>query len=300
MDNGIGDRCSMKVLDLSLSLRLSDARFWLLAIAAGLVAIHVTLTGRLDDPSLLSNSVLVWLAIAYLVWQKRDQLRLTFGATNVLGCIPLAIVLLRSLTLPNANFLAVSPFVSAVGLGWLAAGFSSLRQFWRELTILFFLGFPKVLFALMTFDLSSYTARFAAYVLWYMGLPVTLQGTTILLPTGAIEVYGGCSGWESMLYLLGIAVLFLLVFPGTGAKQMLVPMMAVALGFCLNGFRVCLLAVLVAAQNQAAFRYWHEGSGSLIFSIAGVFLLGLFYLKVVQPNEVEQGLRGDYQARQSE
>lgn len=279
----------MKRLNLDACYAPRDPRFWLLGIAAGLVAIHVTLTLRTDDPNLLSNSLLVWLAIAYLIGQKRDRLYLTFGGMNCLGCIPLAIVLIRSLTLPNANFLAVSPFISAVGLGWLAGGFSGVRQFWRELTILFFLGFPKILFALVTFDISSYTARFAAYVLWYVGLPVVRQGTTILLPTGTIEVYGGCSGWESMLYLLGIAVMFLLVFPGTRIQQALVPVMAVALGFCANGLRVCLLAVLVAAQNQAAFRYWHEGNGSLIFSIVAVFLFGLFYLKLVQTNDIEPG-----------
>jgi exosortase/archaeosortase family protein len=36
------------------------------------------------------------------------------------------------------------------------------------------------------------------------------------------------------------------------------------------------MAILVAQQQMAAFDYWHEGDGSLVFSLIAVLLFGLF------------------------
>jgi exosortase/archaeosortase family protein len=80
-----------------------------------------------------------------------------------------------------------------------------------------------------------------------------------------------------------MAGLFLLMFPTRWTQKVLLPLIAVGIGFVLNGFRVALLAVVV--NDQAAFKYWHDGGGSLIFSAVGVGLLGLVCLYLLQQNQ---------------
>ena len=185
-------------------------------------------------------------------------------------------MLIKSISHSN-NFPYISPLISAIGLGLVASGFKGLKQYWQELLILFFLGVPQVTL-LSLIDISALTAKFAAFVLWYLGFKVSLQGVNINLPGGGVEVFSGCSGMESILHLWGLAVLFLVMFPTKGSKRILVPIVAVLLAFLINGVRVVLMALLAVSSNQQAFKYWHKGDGSLIFSMISVLLFGLFCL----------------------
>jgi len=88
-----------------------------------------------------------------------------------------------------------------------------------------------------------------------------------------------------MTHLLGLAVLYLVMFPTDWTRKVLVPVVAVSLAFVVNGFRVALMAVLAASSNLEAFEYWHTGSGSAIFSMISVFLFGLFCLFLLRQEE---------------
>ncbi|MEO1622255.1 MAG: cyanoexosortase A, partial [Cyanobacteria bacterium J06632_3] len=124
------------------------------------------------------------------------------------------------------------------------------------------------------FDISLLTAKFSAFVLWAFGFEVTRQGVWILLPTGSIEVYNGCSGIRMIFQLVGIAWLMLALVPMRWTHKIGLPIVAVLIGFVINGVRVALMAVLVALGNTAGFDYWHLGTGSLVFSAIAVLIFG--------------------------
>jgi cyanoexosortase A len=271
----------------SLSLSHRDPRFWLLGIGAGLLAIHLTLTWRLDDEQLISNSLLLWTGTGYLLWHKRSHLHPHFHASNLLGLIPIGFILLRSSFFPNGGFLAVLPLLAALGLALLNSGIRGLTAFWRELLILACLALPVVLFLFLTFDISLYTAKAASFVLWYAGKPLVLEGAVLYLGQGAVNVAGGCSGQEQMFHLLGIAVMACLIFPFRRCG--LLVGVAIAIAFGVNVLRVCLMTLLVAAGNQASFVYWHDGSGSLLFSLVSVGLFGWIYSELSSRDELNAG-----------
>jgi cyanoexosortase A len=148
------------------------------------------------------------------------------------------------------------------------------------------LAFLDALTALAT-AISLLTAKFSAFLLWCSGFQVSLQGVYINLPTGSVKVYSGCSGMESMTYLLGLSVICLVMFPIQRRKQIFVPIVAVAVGFFLNGVRIAFLTVLIASLNKQAFDYWHEGEGSLIFGMIAVMIFGFFYLFLLRQEEPE-------------
>ncbi len=261
---------------LNLKLSVKDLKLWLLGLAAGLIALHLTLTWKSGNSDLLSTTVLFWVAVSALLWKKRDTLNLESDVfSSFLGASLLTLVLLKSAHLSgNPSFLRISPFLSGLGLGLLASGVKGLKQYWQELSLLCFLSVAEGW--LFPFDISLLTAKFAVFVLWLLGFPASSQGVLVNLPTGFIEVYQGCSGIGLMLQLLGWASILLVIVPTSWKQKILVPVVAALLGFAVNGVRVALLAVLAALSNQEAFEYWHRGDGSLIFSAIAVLIFGLF------------------------
>jgi cyanoexosortase A len=275
----------MKAFSLPPMRSLTCIQLWLLGIAASLVAVHLTLTDRYVDQSFFVLSTLFWVAVSSLVWQKCDRLHLNSGIfSSSLGLLLLGLVLHSSAVNPSENLLNISPFLSGLGFGLLASGFKGLKQYWRELTILFFLGVPKVICEPL--DISYITAKFAAAILWYTGFDVSLQGATLVMSRGSVNVTSGCSGFNNVFYLLGLAVLALLMYPLSGKKKLIVPVVAITLAFISNGFRVVLVALIANTSNQSAFDYWHSGTGSPIFSLISVTLFGFFYFFLLRQETV--------------
>jgi exosortase/archaeosortase family protein len=66
----------------------------------------------------------------------------------------------------------------------------------------------------------------------------------------------------------------------------LLPIVASLIAFIVNGIRVAILATLAA--NPESLEYWHKGEGSLIFSMIGVTILGLFCFFLLRQGEDEQ------------
>lgn len=261
-----------------IGLKDRQSWFWLTVISISLIAIYVVLVWQSGDIAHLGMSLLFGVAAGMLFWEKRGQLR--FGSTlfcKLLGGMLIGWMICQSIgslqSYQNSlnPVLRLFPVISALGMCLFVSGASRLRQHWQELTILFFLGTPSIIASFLP-DISPITAKFSGYLLWYSGFQVTLTDSYINLPTGAVQVYSGCSGLESMTYLLGLSAISLIMFPVSRFKQITIPLLALLIGFTVNGIRVALMAVLAASQNRQAFDYWHEGDGSLIFGAAAVLI----------------------------
>lgn len=273
--------------------------YLLLGTLGGLAAIHLTLTWRADNSDLFGSYALFFAAVAVLLREKYRDLKLeSTGLASGFGLLLLAFILLRCLTIPSGTFLQLSPLISFLGVACLASGFKGLRQYARELAILFFLGVPSVV--LPTYiDLTPLTAKFATLILWYSGFQVIQDGLNIRLASGAVEVYPGCSGIEGVTHLLSLAGLFLVMFSMSWLRRGVVLVMAVTVAFLVNAVRVALLAHLVDSSDMAAFDYWHLGDGSLIFSTISVGIFGCvcwLLLKSADEDEYpDDHETGDYQ-----
>lgn len=264
----------MNVSELLQFRHLKTAEFWLLGIAAGLAAIHLTLTWRADNSDLVASTLLFLFVLVTSLRDRREHLMLqSGGAPSLLGVGLIALLLLRSWFRPSDSFLLLFPLLGGLALALLASGFRGLGQYRRELVLLGFLGIPKILLPLLL-DPTPWTARFGTSILHYLGFSVYRDGLMIHLPTGSVEVYEGCSGMESMTHLFSLSGLFLILVPVGWGLRVAVPLMGMAIAFIVNGFRVALMAYLVASGQPQAFDYWHEGDGSLIFSMVAVFLFG--------------------------
>jgi len=256
--------------------------FLLLVLGAAIIAIHLTLSFKTSGSDRQITSVLFWLTAAYLIWERQDKLEFQSGpVASLLGALLLSLLLLKSSGYCEESFLLGYPFIAGIALALIAAGFRGLRIYWRELVLLFFSGIPEVLLAKLT-DPAPLTAHFASSILWYSGFAVTQNGIYLQLPGGSVQVYSGCSGVVAMTQLLGMSVLFLMLLPlpWKWFQKLILPVGAVAIGFIVNALRVSLMAILVSQKQMEAFDYWHAGSGSLVFSVIGTFLL-VILLKIL-------------------
>lgn len=257
---------------------LQNTQFWLLALAGGLIAVHLSLSWRIsEDFNQLSISFLCWGVVLSLLWEKRHTLSLESDIfSGLLGLLLIAFVVFRSWFVVSLDSLVeFSPLIAGLGLAMLASGVKGLRQYWQELIIIIALTVPEG-FLIERIDISLLTAKVSTIILSHLGLEVSRQGVNIILPKGAVEVYSGCSGMEGIVRLLRITVVFLVMFPTNLLKLILVPIVAIVLAFVVNAVRVALMAVLVAYSSKEAFDYWHLGTGSQIFFLITVLLFGLF------------------------
>jgi cyanoexosortase A len=275
--------------------RLQDPKFWLVGLAASLVAIHLTLINRTGNNELFATSCLFWMVAGMLVWDRQQTLPLNSSkAASAVGSLLLLLFFLRSAVLPESvNLLRALPLLGILGLCLLASGFRHLRTYWKEILIFGLMAvYPLLELSLQLVDLSQLTAKSATFMLWYSGFQVQRQGVFLNLPTGRVEVYGACSGLASILQMLSVSILFLLMVEVRSRRgQITCVLMAVLIGFLVNSVRVALMAVLVAFSQKVSFEYWHSGDGSLIFSMIAVALFGGFcwltFLRTPSPSRSE-------------
>ncbi|NCO75686.1 MAG: cyanoexosortase A [Cyanobacteria bacterium] len=267
---------------------LKNYGFWMAIILSALVAINLTIFYRMNNIAHAGMSGLFWMAIYSLLWDRKKELKFQCQMLpTILGILLIGWTLFVSKSIPTEkenNLLSVAPFVFSVGLSFIAAGFYGLKQFRSELLIIFFLGVPRVILQLLL-DLSPLTAKVSAFFLHYLGFNLVLDGIFIHLEKGSIKVYEGCSGIESVTYVLGLSVICLIMFPIKKKDQYIVPLVAIVTGFMVNAFRVVLMAILVGRGEKEAFLYWHEGEGSLIFGMIAVIVFGLFYWLLMNKTE---------------
>jgi len=277
----------MKINSLAEIKPLENTQFWLLAIAGSLTAVYVSLYMRLDgNLSQVTISLLGLGAVFSLLAEKRQTLKFESDIfSSLLGILLIAFTLLRSnYVIAVDSFVELTPFIVFLGLALLASGIKGLRQYWLELLIIFAFNLP-VGYLSQRLDISIFTAKFSFAFLSYLGLPVVRQGVNIIMPTGAVEVYPGCSGMETISQLVKLAILFIIMFPTSLAKRIIVPIVAIAIAFLVNAVRVALMAYLVAKSNSEAFDYWHTGTGSEIFFLSCTILFGSFCYLITKQDD---------------
>jgi len=281
----------MKVATQPSVEQLKTSEFWLLAIAAGLAVIHITLIMKAEDANLQGMSMVFWLAAGSVLWAKKESLKLESDIfSSFFGATLIVLVLIKSITLTGDDpFLKISPLISGVSVGLLASGFKGLKQYWQEILCLGLLAIPSGPIGII-FDPSPITAKISAVMMWYLGFNVQAKGTTIVLDgEPVVQVLEACSGLEAMMYLLKLSIVSLFMFPlASKWKQVLVPVAAVLTAFLVNCVRVIVLTLIVAWEKEEAFEYWHTGNGSLLFTMISVFLLGFLCMYLSKQETPEE------------
>ncbi|MEM9220396.1 MAG: cyanoexosortase A [Cyanobacteria bacterium P01_F01_bin.150] len=277
-------------MNMHTLLKRSDMRhlpaFIVLALGAIAATMHLFWVDRLGDESLIPLSIIFWLSVGILIWQRRQTIEIEkVNVASLLGSSLLVLFVILGFQSLTDAYAAGSPFIAMLGIALLSAGLQCFRQYRSELLLMFFLGVPRALLW-STLDLRETTAKFSTMLLNLSRFDAIRENQFIHLPNGSVEVIQDCSGLNGILYLIAMSVLFLIMLPIKGWKRYFVPLVGIGIAFLSNGARVAFLAVAAASPDPKVFEFWH---GTSMFSLGalGVFC-AVYFIFLQQERSLKQ------------
>jgi cyanoexosortase A len=238
------------------------------------------------------TALIVWGGALICIEDRIDDLRPKPSRRSlVIGTVLILYALYRTSQVNSSDSLLylLTP-IAGLGLVLIANPIKAIPEYRDSLLTLcllpLFLIIQLLVTTYVTDDLSTLTAKFVILWLSLLGLsPIRLDGNTVFVNGGAVQVMHECNGLEMMMQIFITAVIFLLAFPlRSRLGRLIVVFISPIIGFLVNSSRIALLAVFTSLNSEsgkALFDFFHEQAGSLIFSGIAVFMLGYIYLAII-------------------
>jgi len=134
---------------------------------------------------------------------------------------------------------------------------------------------PAIVFNQLAVPLQMAAAKFGAFSLSAVGIPVLREGNLIVLANTTLEVAEACSGIRSLVSLTALAVFFAYFTESRAAMRIAVVVSAVPIAVVANGVRVAGTGAAAHAFGaHAAEGFFHTFSGWIVFGTAFALLAG--------------------------
>jgi len=230
-----------------------------------------------DDPN-FSHGFLVPLFSAWLIWERRAELRVFASKGTLLPGIFLVLIGVAMLVVGKAGgeyFTMRSSLVIVTGgLFWIVFGGEGFRLCLFPLAFLFFMvPIPYILYDAIAFPLKMIASWFGEHSLNLVGVPVFREGNIIVLPNLQLEVADACSGIRSLMSLMALATAAAYFMSLGAVRGGALFLSAIPISIVTNSLRIFVTGVLSYKFGQkAAEGFFHEFSGWVVF-LAGAFLI---------------------------
>jgi exosortase len=171
---------------------------------------------------------------------------------------------------------AVSLVLLLPGLSLLLLGFARTRAILFPLSFLAFaLPIPLALTEQLHWQLRLIATAVTSSIVPLLGIPVFVEGTTLHLPHGAVEIADACSGFSTLYAAIAVACLTAYTASGTRQRAMVL-LSAAPLAIAANAVRVVMLVLLVVWRGPAILdTFIHPLSGLMTFAMALPVILWL-------------------------
>lgn len=223
-----------------------------------------------------SHGPLLPLLAGLLVWRRREALRA--GSPSDLG-LPLVaaglLLHLAALRWEAHPVSALALLLLLAGLALLVGGRPALRAAAFPILIAA-LAIPLPWVERLAPPLAAGAARATASAALLLGIPVVRMGAQLGVADGAFVVGAPCSGLNSLVALLSLAVIVAGLSPIAWSRRLSLVLLAAPLALAANGAR--LLGLLWAAETFGAERglaLFHGPASPAAFALATLGLLGL-------------------------
>jgi len=232
-----------------------------------------------DDPN-FSHGFLVPLFSAWLIWERRAELRAFASKGTLLPGISLVLIGVAMLVVGKAGgeyFTMRSSLVFVTcGLFWIVFGGDGFRLCLFPLVFLFFMvPIPYILYDAIAFPLKMTASWFGEHTLNLAGVPVFREGNIMILPNLQLEVADACSGIRSLISLMTLATATSYFMTLGGARGGVLFLSAIPVSIVTNSLRIFVTGVLSYKFGlKAAEGFFHEFSGWAVFLLsAGLIIL---------------------------
>jgi exosortase len=246
-------------------------------IAALVVALYLRVGVKLvrdwlDYPD-SSHGLLIPFFVAYLLWDRRRELRATPLGPSWAGLPLVALGLFVLLVGVFGADLFLSRFsflLLAAGLIWTLLGRPMLKQSRFLLFVLLLsIPLPALILNHITFPLQLMASEVASNVLPLLGVPVLREGNIIQLPALPLEVAEACSGIRSLMSLFTVSVIYGYFVERGTPRRTLLALASVPIAVTANVARIVGTGLCVQYWNpDKAVGFFHEFSGWLMFVVS--------------------------------
>jgi exosortase len=229
----------------------------------------------MSDPD-VGHGFFVPLVSGYIIWQRREQLRVLKPQPNPWGLLVVAWGGLQMMlgVLGTDLFTSRTAFViTVIGVVLTLGGMPFVRKMLFPLLLLFLMvPIPTVLYNELTFPLQMLASRLAAAALGAMGIPVLRDGNILELPNGRLSVVEACSGIRSLLSLTFLSLVYGYFFEKKAWIRVALFLATIPVAILANGSRVTVTGILYEIRPDLAEGFFHESTGLVIFFVAAVIL----------------------------
>lgn len=227
-----------------------------------------------------AHGLLIPPVVAYFAYQElreRPHLPTTASAWGFVFLVPAMALQALDAGMHTELLSAVSLVLALPGLSLLLLGAERTRAIAFPLAFLAFaLPIPLGLTENIHLVLRHLATAATAAVVPYVGIPVFVEGTTLHMARGALQVADACSGFSTLYAAMAVAFLTAYSSP-SAARRAMVLIGAAPIAILSNMLRVILLVVLVVWQGPEILDTWvHPASGMMTFalSLPIIFWLG--------------------------
>jgi len=267
-------------------LRIEGASRWVpiaVASAAALAVYAPVLAGMavewVEFPS-LSHGFAVPLISAYLIWRRRELIRVEpLGSASVgLVVFVVALGIFQAGSLSGETFFCRLSFpLALLGIALFLAGPRVTGHLWPAIAyLLFMIPFPYLTFKAVTYQSRLFEAGVTAKVLGWLGVPILQQGVMLHLPRVTLEVADECSGVLAVAALVALGTAYAQIQPRATWMRVTLALAAAPLGLVSNIFRLVLTALGVYYLGPITLAsVFHRFSGTTVFLTTVVLLAGL-------------------------
>jgi exosortase D (VPLPA-CTERM-specific) len=236
----------------------------------------------LDSPE-YSHGLVLPCVTAYLIWQRRAQLRSVEFVGSWAGVgVTFAGVLLALLGDLSALFivqeLALWLLISGVLLA--LVGGRAFRILAGPLALLLLaIPLPVILLNNLSAQLQLWSSGLGSALLRAIGVSVYLQGNVLDLGSYQLEVAEACSGLRYLFPLISLAAIMSYLYRGPWVAKLLILAAAPPLTLFMNSLRIASVGVLVERYGSGVAQgFLHDFQGWAVFMVTAAVLLGLLAL----------------------
>ena len=260
-------------------------RIWSVVLAAELLVLYAPTVQWLFDRWTLSvwhnaHGLLIPPVVAYFAYHELKPLRglpRTASPWGFAWLIP-ALFLHALDAGMHTQLLSAAAMVLAVpGLSLLLLGVERTRAIAFPLAFLAFaLPIPLAFTEQIHWQLRQLTTAATAVAIPWFGIPVFVEGTTVHLANGALQIGDACSGFSTLYAAAAVACLTAYT-TSSSRRRVIVLLSAAPIAILSNMVRVAGLVMLVVWQGNGILdTFLHPLSGMLTFALAlpVIFWLG--------------------------
>jgi exosortase len=227
-----------------------------------------------------AHGLLIPPLVGYFAYQELKPLRSRPRSSSPWGFVFLVPALaLHALDAGmHTQLLSAAALVLAIpGLSLLMLGVERTRAIaFPLLFLLFALPIPLSFTEQIHWQLRLIATAVSSTVIPWLGIPVFVEGTTLHMARGSLQIADACSGFSTLYAAGAVACLTAYSTPSTG-RRMAVLLTAAPIAIAANVLRVTALVLLVVWRGNDILETWvHPFSGMMTFALAlpVIFWLG--------------------------